>query len=276
ICLWYSVNSGYACIPILFAFVFTALLDLFTSSAILSKSEAVLISFNNSVCSFVQLYTISFFTKIQKNPKQSKLKRYTDKGFNIFHVILHYINRLKQVKLTFLVNQIRFTFDVREVIGIVANERHFEPSANRPDRNFITFVRKNTTVIGNAAKWFKSAFNFSVQFVSISDLRNTSYQHLCGKIRRTFQGVIDFVVNFKLVKHLLFPRYFRNGITNCIRFFNGLKKQISLFFGRQKFNLQCKFHNTNLLQIFEITKSEQQVAFLQPTQAMGWFPAPIL
>jgi hypothetical protein len=57
---------------------------------------------------------------------------------------------------------------------------------------------------------------------------------------------------------------------------NGLKKQISLFFGRQKFNLQRKFHNTNLLQIFEITKSEQQVAFLQPTQAMGWFPAPIL
>src|SRR5690606_11424551 len=48
--------------------------------------------------------------------------------------------------------------------------------------------------------------------------------------------------------------YSRNSITNCIRFLNGFKKQISLCFSGQKFNLQRKFHNTNLTQIFETKK----------------------
>src|SRR5690606_37389914 len=82
ICLWYSDNSGYACIPILFALVFTALLVLFTSNAILSKSSDVLISFNNSVCSFVQLYMVSFFTRVQKNTQTMQYQKIILNLFN--------------------------------------------------------------------------------------------------------------------------------------------------------------------------------------------------
>lgn len=204
------------------------------------------------------------------------MKTNTDKLFYILNIFFGNVNGLKKVKLTFLVNQICFPFYVRKVVGIVADKGDFEPATNRPDRNRITFVRKNTTVIGNTAKWFESAFYFLIQFVGISNFRDAAHQYLCRKIRRAFQTVIDFVVNFKLVKDFLFPSYFRNGITNRICFLNSFKEQISLFFGRQKFNLQRKFHGTNLTQIFETTKCAMQVAFLQPTQAMGWFPASIL
>ena len=221
----------------------------------------------------LKLVRVKFFT-IAKSSNTYQTKVHTRERLYIFHIIFNYINSLKQVEFTFSKKQIRFTFDIRKIVGIVANKWHLQSASNRPDGNHITFVRKNTTVISNAAKWFKSTFNFLIQFVGISHFGDTAYQYLCGKIRGTFQFVVNLIVNLKLVKYLLLPSYFRNSITNRICFLNSFKEQISLFFGRQKFNLQRKFHGTNLTQIFEITKSEQQVAFLPSAAKLtNGFPA---
>ena len=216
------------------------------------------------------------FSAVRSYSNVRQTEVHTQECFHILYIIFHYINRLKQIELTLSKKQISFAFNVRKIILVVADKWHLQPAANRPDGNSFSFVRKNTTVVCDAAKWFKRSLYFLIQFVSISYLADTPYKNLCRKIGRTLQSVIDFRMDFKLVKDFLFPRYFRNSITNRIRFFNSSQEQISLFFSGQKFNLQRKFHNTKIVQIFEITKSEQQVAFLQPTQAMGWFPALIV
>lgn len=217
------------------------------------------------------------FSAVRSYSNVRQTEVHTQECFHILYIIFHYINRLKQIELTLSKKQISFAFNVRKIILVVADKWHLQPAANRPDGNSFSFVRKNTTVVCDAAKWFKRSLYFLIQFVSISYLADTPYKNLCRKIGRTLQSVIDFRMDFKLVKDFLFPRYFRNSITNRIRFFNSSQEQISLFFSGQKFNLQRKFHNTKIVQIFEITKSEQQVAFLPPTpSAMNGFPAPIL
>ncbi len=102
--------------------------------------------------------------------------------------------------------------------------------------------------------------------------RSDIERHLCRNVGRTFQKMVNFIVNFKWIKDLRFPRCFRYGVTNSICLLNGFNKQISLYFRGQKFNLQRKFHSTNI-----ISKRAMQVAFLPSTpSAMNGFPVPIL
>src|SRR5690606_4716328 len=183
------------------------------------------------------------FCAIRSNGDVCQAKVNTQERFNIFHVILHYINRLKQVKLAFLVNQIRFTFDVRNVVKIMANKVNLLSATNTPQRNHVVrFVGHYPTVVSNTAKWFKLPFSFLIQLISICYFGYLPNKHLRRKVKRSLVRMINFVMEFEVIENLLLPRHIRNGIANSISFLHRFEKQVSLFIGRQKFYFQCQLH----------------------------------
>lgn len=188
----------------------------------------------------------------------------TDKFFNIFYIILHYINRLKQVEFAFAVQQICFSFDVGKVIGVVTDEWHLQSTTNRPNgNNVIRFVGQDATIIRDRAKRLKSALNLPIQLISIGNLRNTPYNNLTAQLRNTLNRVVGSIVKFKLLKGFLFPCYIGNKIASPIRFFNRLKQTFSLFISWQQLYFQRKFHKANI-QLFQVQEN-----YLITKKAMG-------
>lgn len=214
---------------------------------------------------------------VAKSCQFQKPHIHTQEAFHVLHIIFHHINCLKQVEFTFSVQQICFSFDVRKIIRIVADKRHFQPAANRPDRDsIIRFIGQDAAIIRDRAKWFEGAFHFPIQFVSISHLRYATNYHLTTQIRSTFNGMVAGIVEFKLLKGFLLPSYIRNQITSLVRFFDSLKQTFSLFIRRQQLYFQVKFHNTNI-RLFQVRenylvtlKAMGVVAYLPTTQSDGW------
>src|SRR5690606_36362048 len=94
---------------------------------------------------------------------------------------------------------------------------------------------------------------FLIQLISISNFSYLPYKHLRRKVKRSLVRMVNFAVEFKIIKNLLLPSQIRNSITNSISLFHRIEKQVSLFIGRQKFHFQCKFHL--LLNMHKYTKS---------------------
>src|SRR5690606_7633482 len=61
----------------------------------------------------------------------------TNKLFHILNILFGDINGLKKVKLTFLINQISFPFDVRHVVRIMANKANLLSATNTPQRDHV-------------------------------------------------------------------------------------------------------------------------------------------
>ena len=215
-------------------------------------------AFALNACSYFRIFFTNFFklfriiiSAIRKNGNVCLSKIHTDKFLNLFNIFFWNINGLKKVKLPFLVNQICFTFNVRQVVSIMANKGNFNPATDSPKgNNIVRLVGHNPTVITYTSKWSKFSFSFLVKFVSIGNFCNTSYKNLTAKFKRSFIGVVNFVMKFKIIENTLFPSHIRNGITNSISLLHRFEKQISLFISRQKFYFQCKFHEAKILNNF--------------------------
>ena len=183
------------------------------------------------------------------------IKITTDKLFYILNIFFGNINGLKKVKLAFLVNQIRFTFNVRQVVSIMANKGNFNPATDSPKgNNIVGFVSHNPAIITNASKRSKLSFGFLIQFVAISNFCNTSYKNLTTKFKSSLVFMVNFVMQFKIIENTLFPSYIRNGIANSISFLHRIEKQVSLFVSRQKFYFQCQLHSTKIRNNFTYKK----------------------
>ena len=219
-------------------------------------------AFALNACPYFRIFFTNLFklfgiiiSAIRKNGNICLSKINTQKGFYISNIFFGYINSLKQVKLAFLVNQIRFAFNVRQVVSIMANKRYFNPSTYCPKRNnVIWFIGHNPAVITNTSKWSKFSFGFLVKFVSVSNFCYTSYQYLTAKFERSLVAMVNFVMEFKIIENLLFPSHIRNGITNSISFLHRFEKQVNLFVSRQKLYFQRQFHGTNILNNFTYQK----------------------
>ena len=178
----------------------------------------------------------------------------SDKLLHIYDIFLRNINGLKQVKLTFLKYQICFAFNVRQVVLVMANKVNLLPTTNTPQRNYIIgLVGHYPAIIGNTPKRSKFSFSFLIQLIGISNFCYTSYQYLRGKLECSFVRMVNFVMEFKIIKILLFPSHIRNGITNSINFLHRIEKQVNLFISRQKFYFQSEFHL--LLNMYKNTKN---------------------
>lgn len=167
----------------------------------------------------------------------------TNKLFHILNILFGNINGLKKVKLTFLVNQVSFSFDVRNVVKIMANKVNLLSAANTPQRNHVVrFVGHYSTIISNTTKRFKCAFSFLVQLISICYFGYLPNKHLRRKVKRSLVRMVNFVMEFVVIENLLLPSYLGNSITNSISFLHRFDKQVSLFISRQKFYFQCQLH----------------------------------
>lgn len=183
------------------------------------------------------------------------IKIHTDKFLDVINILFRNINGLEKVEFLFLVNQIRFAFNIRQIIRIVADKLNLLPTSNTPQRNnVIRLIGHYPTVIGNTPKMSESTFVFLVKFVGIGNLCNRTYQALGRKFKRCLVMVVNFMMELKIVKYTFRPSNFRNSITNSICSLDSLKEQIRLFFIRKKFDFQRQFHNTKLVQFSDIRK----------------------
>ena len=169
------------------------------------------------------------------------------KFFNIINIFIGYINCLKKIKLTIFINQIRFSLDKRDIIGIVAYKWDFKPSTNRPYRhNVIRLECQNPIIVRDSPKLIKYPSCFSIQLVSVGNLAYNTNNHLATKIKCGFNFIVTFFVKSKLLKTLFIPSNIRNSIASRIRFLYCFYEQISLLIIWQYFYLKCKFHNVNI------------------------------
>ena len=215
----------------------------------------------NGASYFLSFYSISFklfrvkFFSITKGRQDHQTKVNAQERFYVFHIIFNYINSLKQIEFTFSKKQICFAFDIRQVVRVVADKRHFQPAANRPDgNNVVGFVGQDATVIRDRAKWFESPFNLLIQLVGISHFRYAPYDYLTAQLRSTLNGMVAGIMQLKLLKGFLLPSYVGNKITSLVRLFNRLKQTFSLFIGGQQLYFQREFHNANI-QLFQVQEN---------------------
>lgn len=190
------------------------------------------------------------FNPIRCNDNISKTEVHTDKTFNIVNILFGNINGLKQIKLTFFVNQISLALNVRQIRRIMANKVNLLPSTDTPQGNdVIRLVSHNPSIISNAPKWSKNTFSFLIKFVSICNFCNRANQHLRRKFKCRLVDVVNFVMEFEIVKDTFSPSDIRNSVADRISFPNGFEKQFSLFSSWKKFDFQRQFHTPNI-QVF--------------------------
>src|SRR5690348_7023751 len=205
---------------------------------------------------------------------------HTDKLLDVINIFFGNINGLEKVKLSFLVNQICFAFNVRQISRIVANKLNLLATTNTPQgNNVICLVSHNTTVISDTSKWSKSTFGFLVKFVGISNLCDSTNQTLRRKFKHCLVSVVNFVVEFKIIEDAFRPSNVRNSITNGICFLYGVKEQIHLFVSRKKFDFQRQFHNTNITNSSDIRRyylTKGITAFLPSALRDQWVSAVLI
>jgi hypothetical protein len=172
-------------------------------------------------------------------------------------------------------NEIGFSLNVRKIFGVMANERDLQSSINRPDRDRVLFVGKNTDVISNCSQWLKNSLRFLVPFISIHDLGNTPNNHLSGKIQRILNLSVNKMVKSELIEFSFLPCNPRNLIAGKIGSLQGSQKREYLFFGREKFDLKSQLHSLSITQMFEIVKNlfgRRARAFLPTASRWGILP----
>lgn len=195
------------------------------------------------------------FNSIRCNDQICQTEVNSYKIFDVINILFGNINSLKEIEFTFFVNQISFAFNVGQISRIMANKVNFLSTTDTPQGNDIVgFIGHNASVISNTPKWSKSAFSFLIKFVSIGNFCNRANKHLRGKFESSLIGVVNFVMEFEIVKYLFRPSNFRNSITNCICFTDGFQKQISLFSRRNKFDFQSQFHIVKIQLFSDIRK----------------------
>lgn len=195
------------------------------------------------------------FNTIRSNDNVCQTEVNSDKILDVIDILFGNINGLKKVKLTLLVNQISFAFNVGKISSIMANKVNLLPTTYTPQGNYIvSLISHNTTIISDTTKWSKSTFGFLVQLIGISNFCNRTYQTLGGKFKCCLIFVVNFVMELEIVKHLFRPSNLRNSITDSICFPNSFKKQSSLFNCWKKFDFQGQFHNSKMLNISDMRK----------------------
>ena len=225
------------------------------------------------------------FNPIRCNDNISKTEVHTDKTFNIVNILFRNINSLKQIEFTFFVNQICFPFNVRQISRIMTNKVNFLPTTDTPQGNdIIRLVGHNTTIVSNRAERSKNTFSFLIQLIGIRNLCNRANQHLRRKFKRGLIDMVNFVMEFEIVKDAFRPSDIRNSVADRIGFTNSFEKQFSLFSSWKKFDFQRQFHIVKI-QLFSdmrkylieiINKRRNLGQFLPLPEGEGAYLLPII
>lgn len=175
----------------------------------------------------------------------------TDKLLDIFHILFGNFYRLKKIKLAFLEHKVSFPFDIREIIGVVADERHLLPFAYSPYRNMGIGVGKHPAVIADASVFTEHTLTFPVKFVSVRHLAYAAYNYLSGKVKGIAYVIVAKVMQLELIESPVPPCNVRNLIARGVSLLESIKKNPMLFVGRDKLYFQRQFHTANIAKTFE-------------------------
>ena len=170
----------------------------------------------------------------------------TDKLLDIFHILFGNFYRLKKVKLAFLEHKVSFPFDIREIIGVMADKRHLLSFAYSPDGNVCIGVGKHPAVIADASVFPEYTLLFPVKFVSVRHLAYAAYNYLSGKVKLLTYVIVAKVMQLELVESLIPPCNIRNLIARGVSLLDSIKKNPMLFVGRDKLYFQRQFHAANI------------------------------
>lgn len=124
----------------------------------------------------------------------------TDKLLDIFHILFGNFYRLKKVKLAFLEHKVSFAFDVRKIIGVVADKRHLLPFAYSPYRDMSIGIGKHPAVIADASVFTEHTLTFPVKFVGVRHLAYAAYNYLSGKVKGIAYVIVAKVMQLELKK----------------------------------------------------------------------------
>ena len=191
---------------------------------------------------------------IRGDGKIDNAKIHADKLLHIFNIFFGHFDSLKEIKFSFLCYKVSLASNIRKIFRIVADKRHSQSAINRPDGNKIFSISKNAGVISDCAEYFKSSLNLPIKFIGISNLGNAAHNDLSRKFKLFFNAIIDKMMNFILIKNLIFPGNAGNFIASFIAFPDSFQKRISLLDIRKKLDLKYQFHGYIVNQILENVK----------------------
>lgn len=220
------------------------------------------------------------FCVIRSRDYVRQAKIHTDKFLDVINVFFGNINGLEKIEFAFFVNQISFSFNVWHISRIVANKLNLLATTNTPQGNdIIRLVSHNMTVVSNTSERLKISLSFLVKFVGIGNFCNSTYQALRRESKCRLVRVVNFVMEFKIVKYTFRPSNFGNSVADIVCFPNSIKKQFSLFSGWKKFDFQRQFHNTNIVRSSDIRRyylTKRVTAFLPSALRDQWFSAVLI
>lgn len=191
----------------------------------------------NGCTNLLSLFTVlvdpirSMLIAVGRNDNIGDAEVHADKLFHVLDVFIGNIDGLKKIKLPLFVEQIRLSFDVREVFRIMTNKGHLQSPAECPNRHEGSGVGQNPAVVSDGTERPEAALGFPVQFIRICHSAYATYKHLCGEIKRGLEIVITKTVDFELIENFMLPCDFRNRVANDVGLFDGIKKQSGLFAG---------------------------------------------
>src|SRR5688572_3388048 len=190
---------------------------------------------------FVYFFRRHFFSGRQhSNVNHAHI--YTKKFIHVLNLVLRKLHSLKDMKLSFLINQICLTLNIRQPIRPMTHERNSFPFFKRGDRNIIQFVRQYSRIISYRASEFKFTLCFFVQLIGIGNFADRPNNQLRRKQKAFTHTIINYVVKLNLVESLLFKSLLRNIIARAIESLDSLEQRLFLIRVGQQFNFECQLH----------------------------------
>lgn len=188
------------------------------------------------------------------NILQSKVA--SKKLLSFLGVLFGYVYCLKKEELPLAMVEVGFSLKERNILRTEAEEWNLNTSAflsfERPQRNGIILIRKESGVIGDRAERTEYSLGLLVELVCISGLAYASHYHLTAQIMVGASIVIAFVVYVVLLETLVSPSISREIVAAGISLSHCCKKHCLLFLCREKLELDREFHifiwkyNTNI------------------------------
>ena len=177
----------------------------------------------------------------------------SDKFLYVVNVIFGNFHRLKKEKLPFLVDKVCLSFDVRKIVGVVADKRNVLSLAHGPNGNGFPGIGKYAAVIGYASVLLKTAFTFPVKFVYVRNLADTTYNHLFGKVKLVTDFIVAKFMYVELFENLISPSRIGYTVARAIILLDRIKKHRALRIGGKEFHFQSQIHVAMMIHSFDKT-----------------------
>lgn len=172
-----------------------------------------------------------------------------DNGIRNIHLRFGNVDSLIQKEFSSLEYKVGFTFEMRNIHLVVADEWTLLSSAYCPQGCVSTLVGKDAGVIADASERAELSLFLSVELVRIGNLADTTDYHLGREVELLPHILITKVMYLEPTESLILPGDLRNVATSLVGFLYCSEKKQPLLIARKNFHFQRQFHAANVLKI---------------------------